>query len=118
MDKHLEEFINEAITEDGSIDLINYYIENNYSLIEKDDCIIVKYILIGSDVEDISLTLKGDILYLEVNKSTISSGLKDSFQIPENIGIDNIQAQYKGGLLIIMMPRLTSRKSRSVIEIK
>lgn len=98
-------------------DLYEYHNLNNYTLDDQVDKLVVKFIIAGTEKKDIKLSIKNDILYLDVERGDMNIEMKDSFQIPDNVSLDSISSKYKEGILLITMPKLTGDRNRNVINI-
>lgn len=100
---------------------------------EDNDTIVVKAELPGVRKEDVSIEIKDNVLSLtgerkheeEVKKESyhrmerVYGKFSRSFSLPDSVKIDGIKAQYKDGVLEIILPKAEKSKPRSIpIELR
>jgi HSP20 family protein len=94
----------------------------------KDDSQIVSAEMPGVDIEDIDLRVEGDMLTISGERKAVElpEGARHirrergvgkftrTFQLPYAVDPDGIEARFKNGVLIIIMPRAEEDKPRKI----
>jgi len=106
---------------------------SNYSplsdVIENDDSFNVELMLPGLDKKDIQMKVDHDVLSIEAERKkeektkynrveSYFGKYKKSFTLPDNVDVDNINAQYENGVLKVVIPKTEDEVSAKLIEVK
>jgi HSP20 family protein len=100
-----------------------------YNVIENDKEYVIEMVLAGIKKEDISiendknlLNIKAErkkSLDIEYNREEIYYGCyQKTFNLPNNVDLDNIDASMENGILKILIPKQKTDKKKNLIEIK
>lgn len=129
--RHIKSIINDMFNNHETT-LCNYSISKETSIpiniYEDDDNIYVEASIPGVDPNSIDITVQDNILKISGEKSKSVSKKSEKYHrqehyygkfsrhisIPDKIDTDNINAIYKNGILVIILPKLDSSKPKKI----
>jgi len=76
------------------------------------------YVIPGAEKSCIKLTREGEILRLSVDSNKMFRGIKDVIWCDESVRMDDTRAQYKDGILTIIIPKILKKSTSNSIEIE
>ncbi len=99
---------------------------------EDDKRFILDLAVPGMDRKDMKIDINENLLTISAETKNESEETNDgykrkefnyssfcrSFQIPENVNTDKIEANYKDGILSVMLPKVTEEKNKITRQIK
>lgn len=129
--KHIKNLIND-IFDDYEPKLYKHEVNKEMNIpiniYEDDENIYVEASIPGIDPNSIDITIQENILKISGEKSKSSDKKSEKYHyqehyygkfsryisIPDKVNIENINAIYKNGILIIIMPKLSSSKPKKI----
>jgi HSP20 family protein len=120
---------NEAWDTEGALTVADW--APSVDILEKENEILIKAELPGVEAKDVAVTVDNSVLTIKGERHLEKDVKKESyhrmeraygsftrsFTLPNTLDATNVRAEYKDGLLTLMLPKKAASKSRTV-EIK
>lgn len=78
----------------------DYYAAKSYEISETDESITISFVAPGNKTEDISVELSGKVLNVKTPEQR-----ERSFELPDGVDEENIEATYEAGILKVTLTK-------------